>query len=221
MSLGLKEEFIRKIPHFTSIVIIFIYILIGQFSHRIALFSLTLILLILIELEYFRLDYKKNLRIFSFFAKYRREKERDHFGGEIFFMLGAIICLAVFDFRIAAAAILMTTFGDITAALVGKRWGTHKVLGMKKTWEGTTAGFVVNLFIGWLFVRSAFDNSLWFLYGSWGSAIWPVIIVMAITASLVELLVEKLDDNLAVPLFAGFNGQIMLIILSIQVVPFS
>jgi phytol kinase len=216
-----KKELVRKIPHFTSIFIIIIYILIGQFSHRIALFLLTLILLILLDLEFFRLDYTKRFRFFSFMEKFRRQKERDHAGGEIFFMLGAIICLAVFDFRVAAAAILMTTFGDITAALVGRRFGAHRIAWTKKTWEGTLAGFAVNLLIGYLFVRSAFDNSLWYLYGSWGSALWPVIIVMAVTASVVELLVEKLDDNLMVPLFAGFNGQIVLLILSIQVVPFS
>lgn len=221
MGWDVRREFIRKIPHFTSIFIIIIYILVGQFSHRLALFTLTLILLIILDIEYFRLDYKKRNMFFRFIERYRREKERDHPGGEVFFMLGAIIALAVFDFRVAAAAILMTTFGDIAAALVGRHVGRHKIGWTKKSWEGTLAGFAVNVLIGWLFVRTAFDNSLWFLHGSWGSPLWPVIIVMALTASAVEVIVDKLDDNLMVPLFAGFNGQIMLLILSVQVVPFS
>jgi len=31
---------------------------------------------------------------------------------------------------------------------------------------------------------------------------------MAITATFVESIVEKLDDNLLIPLFSGFNGQL-------------
>jgi len=44
---------------------------------------------------------------------------------------------------------------------------------------------------------------------------WPVILVMAGTATIVETVVEKIDDNLLIPLFAGFNAQIISYIISL------
>jgi hypothetical protein len=39
---------------------------------------------------------------------------------------------------------------------------------------------------------------------------------MALVASIVELMTGKLDDNLTVPLFAGFTGQIIAYTLGAQ-----
>lgn len=219
--MNLKVELGRKLVHFISIGILFIYVLVGQFSHRLALLALTLVLVLLIEGEFIRIESGKRFRFFRHLAKYRRPKEKDHFGGEVFFMIGAILCLAIFDFRIATAAILMTTFGDMSAALVGKTLGRCKLPKSKKTWEGTFAGLIMNLFIGFLFIRNTLDNGLWFLDGLqvYGTPIWPVIIVMALTASITEVLINKLDDNLLIPLFSGFNGQVVMLILAMQIIP--
>jgi phytol kinase len=216
-----KKELGRKLVHFTSILIILIYAQIGQYSHELALFTLTIILVLLLEFQYFRIDFQKRPRIIRLLEKYRRKKEHGAIGGEVFFMIGAIISLAIFDFRIAVAAILMTTFGDMSAALIGKRFGTHHVFGSKKTWEGTLAGFATNLIVGWLLIRSLYDGSVWYLYGlvPYGTPVWPVIITMAATASFIELVTSKLDDNLLIPLFSGMTGQILLIILSVQIIP--
>ena len=36
---------------------------------------------------------------------------------------------------------------------------------------------------------------------------------MALTATIVESSIKKLDDNLLIPLFSGFNGQVALLIV--------
>jgi dolichol kinase len=223
MKWEVKKEIVRKIPHMLSILLLVLYVFVGQFSHRFALFLFTLILVIILLIEFFRLDGKKKSKFFQYFSRFRRPKEKDHVGGEVFYMLGAIIALAVFDFRVAITAIAMTIFGDIAAALIGKPFGKHKIFGGKKSWEGTLAGFAVNFLIGCLFLRDTIGNALWFMYGvhPFGQPLWPVIIVMAVTASLIEVVVEKMDDNLMVPVFSGFAGQIVLVILSVQVIPFS
>ncbi|MBU1975952.1 MAG: SEC59/DGK1/VTE5 family protein [Nanoarchaeota archaeon] len=216
-----KVELGRKLVHFTSILIILIYVVIGQYSHRLALLTLTLILVLLIEMEYIRLEAGGKTRLIRFISRFKREKEKEQLGGDVFFMIGAILCLAIFDFRIAVAAILMTTFGDMTAALVGRRFGKHKLNKSQKSWEGTIAGLIVNLIIGMLFLRATVGGALWFLQNQLpaGNVLWPVLIVMALTASVTEVLINKLDDNLLVPLFSGFNGQIVLIILNISIIP--
>ena len=38
---------------------------------------------------------------------------------------------------------------------------------------------------------------------------------MAFTATIVETLIEKLDDNLLIPVFFGFNGQIVVFLLRV------
>ena len=123
------------------------------------------------------------------------EDKRKKEGGQVFFLIGAIIALAVFDFDIALAAILMTVFGDMAAALIGKRFG--KIwLAKDRALEGILAELVVDLVIGYLIL---------------GPTI--IVLVMALTATIVETIVRKMDDNLVIPLFSGFNGQVARYIL--------
>ncbi|MDD5132823.1 MAG: SEC59/DGK1/VTE5 family protein [Candidatus Nanoarchaeia archaeon] len=207
----LKRELGRKAIHLLSLSFLIIYILVSStFNHKIALLILSFMLIILIELEYLRIEIGAKIPILhELWQKFRRKKEKHSLGGEVFFLIGSIICLAVFDLRIAAAAILMTTFGDMAAALIGKRFGRTWIT-KKLALEGILAELIVDLIIGFLIVRT----SLWLLDGyPLGTPIWPIIIGMAITATLVESLVSKLDDNLLIPLFSGFAGQIILMIM--------
>ena len=102
-----------------------------------------------------------------------------------------ILALAIFDFQIALAVILMTVFGDMAAAIFGIAFGKHWMKGLKDTaWEGVIAEFVVNLIIGYLIIGN-----------------WIIIIPMAAMATFVETIFPHVDDNLAIPVFAGFIGQ--------------
>jgi len=65
-----------------------------------------------------------------------------------------------------------------------------------KTLKGSVAELVINLIIGFLILTNVY-----------------VIIAMAFTATLVEILIDELDDNLLGPLFAGFVGQLMVILI--------
>ena len=91
----------------------------------------------------------------------------------------------------------MTTFGDLAASVFGKRFGKTWVM-KDRALEGIGAELVVNILIGYLVL---------------GSGMWIITILMAITATIVETIVHKLDDNLLIPLFAGFVGEILLYLL--------
>ena len=88
----------------------------------------------------------------------------------------------------------MTTFGDMAAALIGKRFGRIWIT-KKKALEGILVEFVVDVAIALIILGG-------------GSLKLVVVLIMAITATFVESVVEKLDDNLLIPLFSGFNGQL-------------
>lgn len=216
MAWGYKREIARKGVHLLSLSFILIYIIFAVlFGHRAGLLALAFLLVLLIEFEYFRIELRKKIPFISKFWWVKRPHEKEKLGAEVFFLIGSIICLAIFDLRVAVAAILMTTFGDLAAALIGKRFGKHWLpYPKKKAWEGVIAELVVDVIVGFLIIRTVVDGSIWWLGGSgMGQPVWPIIIAMAVTATFVETMIQKLDDNLLIPVFAGFTGQIVLMIV--------
>ncbi|MFH1500507.1 MAG: diacylglycerol/polyprenol kinase family protein [archaeon] len=190
---SLAREAGRKMIHLLSLFFILLFwYLSSAYGKTWALTSLVFLLIIFLEVEFIRIELGKKIPLLHLAY---REKEKETIAGNVFFLISTIIVLAVFDLDVAIAAILMTTFGDLAAALIGRRFG--------RTWitnhvalEGVLAQFVVDLIIGLLVVGFAVGG------------------VMAITSTLVESSVRKLDDNLVIPIFAGFNGQIMRFILN-------
>ena len=195
---GLFHEIGRKIIHITILIVLAAYFLVQDslvsagyttiLAKQVALLFLVALLIIFLILEYFRLELNWKM---PFFAQFIRPKEQNKMYGVIYFLSATIISLAVFDHRIALAALLMTTFGDMLAALVGKRYGTTLIY-RNKTWAGFLAEMGTNLIVGFLVLSNIY-----------------VILVMALVATIVETLVDELDDNLLIPIFAGFAGQII------------
>ncbi len=193
MAWGLIHEIGRKIIHIMILFVLAAYFLIQKYhTKQVALLFLTLLLIIFLILEYFRLELNWKLPFFSHFI---RPKEQNRMYGVIFFLSATIVSFAVFDQKIAITALLMTTFGDMIAALVGKKYGTTLIY-RNKTWAGFIAELAVNIIVGFIFLESIY-----------------VILGMAFTATIVETLVDELDDNLLIPIFSGFVGQVILISL--------
>jgi phytol kinase len=190
MSKSLRKEILRKMFHLMEVPVLLVYALTRFFwSEKIAILALTGLFLLLMEIEYIRLEVKPKIpNAFNVF----RAKERDNVAGSIFFVAATIMAFSVFDYSIALVALLLTVFGDLAAALVGIKFGKIKIF-RDKSLEGFLAGLVMNLVVGFLIMPD-----------------FPALyITMAFVASTVELLTGKLDDNLTVPLFAGFTGQIV------------
>lgn len=199
MAWGFLHEIGRKIIHITILIVLAAYFLIqdslraagysAALSKQVALLFLVALLLIFLVLEYFRLELGWRM---PFFSQFIRPKEQNRMYGVIYFLSATVISLAVFDHKVALAALLMTTFGDMVAALVGKRYGTTLIY-RNKTWAGFLGELAINLIVGFIIL----DN----IY---------VILGMAFVATIVETLVDELDDNLLIPLFSGFAGQVIL-----------
>ena len=196
---GLFNEIGRKIIHITILVVLaaFFFIqdsLVGAsytevLAKQVALLFLVALLIFFLILEYFRLELGWKM---PFFSQFIRPKEQNRMYGVIYFLSATIISLAVFDYKIALTALLMTTFGDMVAALVGKKYGTTLIY-RNKTWAGFLAELGTNLIVGFIVLDSIY-----------------VILGMAFVATIVETLVDEMDDNLLIPIFSGFAGQIIL-----------
>ncbi len=189
----MTKEILRKLIHLTELLLLLGYTIVRYFAgDQLGMLFLTAVLIILLEIEYVRLEYRLRL---PDAINIIRHHERDNITGSIFFVIATIICFAAFDYHIALVAISMTVFGDLASALVGISVGRIKVHG-KKTLEGFGAGLVVNCVVGYLLLPGSL-----LVFG-----------FMALCASLVELFVGKLNDNLAVPVAAGFVGQALILL---------
>ena len=187
------KELFRKGIHFVSLLIVIIYYYFGK---ELILDFLTLVLVCFLVIEYFRVE--KEIKIPIFWKLYR-SKEKNKFSGNIHFLIGSIIAISVFPKEVASAAILMTTFGDSAAALIGISYGKNWIKGLPdRAWEGVISEFLVNLGIGYLLLSN-----------------WIVALTMALAATIVETLTYKLDDNLMIPLFSGLVGYLVLIAYSL------
>lgn len=183
------KEFFRKSVHIMSLSIVFIYYYMGK---EFTLNFLTLVLCFVLLIDFFRVE--KELKIPIVWKLYR-SKEKDKLSGTSYFLIGSIIAISIFSKEVASAAILMTTFGDSAAALVGISYGKRWIKNLPdRAWEGVISEFFVNLVIGYLFLSN-----------------WIVALTMALVATIIETLIYKLDDNLIIPLFSGLAGQLVLI----------
>lgn len=190
---ALRKEILRKLIHLLELPVLLVYTLLASFyGIKVAILAVTALLIILLEIEYIRLEYKLKLPAV---IDILRRREKDNIASSIFFVSSTIICFAAFDYPIALMALLLTVFGDLAAALIGMRFGRTKIF-HKKTLEGFMAGLVINVLLGVMIMPGE----------------WQVFLPMALTASLVELWTGKLDDNLTVPLAAGFTGQMLIFI---------
>jgi len=183
----------RKLIHVTIILIIILYSVLSKtVSAQLALFTLVFIFVLLLALEYIRLELNIELPVIK---QIIRAKEERKMHGAIYFLSATIICLAVFDFKIALAALLMTTLGDMFAALVGQRFG-KTLLFKNKTLSGFLTELIVTIAVGLIILQNIY-----------------IIMAMAFTATIVENFVSELDDNLYVPLFSGFVGQLIFFLI--------
>ena len=197
MAWGIFHEIGRKIIHITILIVLGAFFFIEKrLGNKVALLFLIGLLIIFLILEYLRIELRWKM---PFFSQFIRPKEQNRMYGVVYFLSSTIISLAVFNQNIALAALLMTTFGDMVAALIGKKYGTTLIY-KNKTWAGCLAELVTNLIVGFAVIRNILGN----IY---------IILGMAIVATVVETLVDELDDNLLIPIFSGFVGQVILLSL--------
>lgn len=158
---------------------------------------MTAALLILLEVEYVRLEHRS--RFTAFFDSLFRKHEKDNVSSAVFLVASCIICFAAFDYWVAVVALFMTVFGDLFAALFGKAFGKRTIYN-SKTYVGTFAGLLANIGVGLLILPEV-------IY---------LVIIMGVVASFTELVTNKMDDNLTVPLFTGFAGQMIVYFMQID-----
>tara|TARA_Y100000310_G_C20487438_1_gene717527 strand:+ start:171 stop:767 length:597 start_codon:yes stop_codon:yes gene_type:complete len=185
-----NKEIGRQIIHILAALLAVVLIYYNILS------SLSIFLLIVIGILASFLVKRIRLPFFSWFLdNFERENMKKKFPGKglIFFFIGVLLVLKLFDKDIALASIMILGLGDSVSHLFGARFGKIRNIfngDGRKLLEGTLAGTVTG-FLG---------------------AVFFVSVPLAFFASLAAMVAEvikidfnehTLDDNLVVPLIAG------------------
>jgi len=180
--LSIKDELMRKLIHICSSI--FAYALFFFNQETVCLIVGIGSILILI-FEILRINYKSINRIFiKIFGKVTRNFEKNKLTGASYVMLSSfIVLLPVFESYVCIISILVMSYSDTAAAIIGKKYGKTKIF--SKTLEGSFAFFIVAFIIALV------------MYPQINLALSITAIVIA---TIVEILPLNIDDNFSVPI---------------------
>jgi dolichol kinase len=189
----LFEEILRKAVHSASVVIPVAAVFVRRTDMVLFLCAAALFLLLLDLLRARNEVFRKFF--LAMFGRMLRPKEQE--GGmtaSTVVLASAALTIMVFRTEIAVASLVFLSFGDSSAALVGRHFGVTPLFG-GRTLEGTLSALVACLGASWLLLS---------LSGDLGWVLTPGgLLAGSITAALAELVDLPLDDNLRIPIFAG------------------
>lgn len=183
-----KDILLRKVLHVGLLIPlgIFWYLL---YADLLAYIFLAGVVLIFFIYEFIRLDTHQTI-VFDKLVK-PQESERTVDGLNL--LLATFVVHSFAPLSIAIASMLMAVIGDAVST-IGGLYGTMKIQPgkNKSTWEGVISTILINFLIGIIFL----DQS-------------SIAFIMAILATIIEIQVHKLDDNLVVPIAIAFIGLLL------------
>ncbi len=190
-----SQEILRKGIHLLSLSIPITYIFVDK-GLAMTVLSLMAITAVLLDVLSKRIPFFNNLIYGNFgnmLRKHERKKKKFVLNGASWVLISAVITVFIFPKIIAITAFIILIVCDIAAALIGRKWGTHKLF--NKSWEGTSA-FIVSGFIVIGIVGSVFSAPFSFFVAG---------VLASIISGFVEAMSKKLkiDDNLSIPISFG------------------
>ena len=178
--MNLRTEISRKILHLLSALIpACIYFLEDKSIYLPLLIGITIVMLIF---DYSRI-HLKNIRKFfyQFFSIFMRDNEKKQITGASFLFIGSSIVALLFDKEVAIIGLLVLSFSDSFAAIIGLTKGRTKLF--NKTLEGSTAFFVSTMTILIIFNFNILN-----------------VLIISLIITIVELLSSyKYNDNISIP----------------------
>jgi len=179
--MNISQEIYRKSIHFLSLTIPFGYSLL---SKEYTLSIIIPISIVIIGVDLARLFINPVRRLFeSIFKTIIRNHEEHQLTGSSYLMIGAVVTIWVFPKYHAIFGLLLLGISDSLAAIIGRHYGKHQLF--NKSIEGTLAFFVSSMIVTY------FYSPIPILYA----------MIASISATLIEVIPVKLDDNFTIPVF--------------------
>ncbi len=188
-----RIELIRKSIHFSSIAIPIFYFYTPRGVALAVLLPVALIVLIVDVARYYHRPTELWFnRTFGWLLRsHESNRNRKRLNGATYVLLAATLAVFIFPRIIAITSFIILIISDVTAALIGKRFGKHPLF--HKSWEGTLA-----FFLSAVVVIAALPKV------EYRGEEYLVGILAAAVGTIVESLPIDVDDNLSIPLTVGF-----------------
>ena len=204
MEITYKQEILRKLIHLSSLWMVAAIYFLPKYMSSSLFFSLFL-LNILLEYGAYRkwtLFYKVYHTLFHKMLRDKERKNKFHFSGAPYVLAAAFLSSLLFHKEIAMVALSIMLLSDTAAALVGRKWGKHKINEKTKSLEGALAFYSVGVFT-LLFYALFFSFTPSLVFGG---------LIGIILATFAEIYENKIhiDDNLSIPLICGLCLTIMI-----------
>jgi dolichol kinase len=189
-----KYEIYRKLIHLSSLWMVGVIWFLNQ-KTALLIFACLAILIFLSEISRKYLTFSNKIYHSLFSKIIRIHESKGHLSGAFFVLFSALISVAFFPKTIAATSLAVMLISDSVAALVGRKFGHHKLF--DKSIEGSLV-----FFMSAIFVISFFYNFQINFFA---------IIFTAFLATIIELFSKKLrlDDNLTITLIVGLSLSIL------------
>ncbi len=187
-----RIELIRKSIHLTSISIPIIYFFTPRALALEILVPLTMCFLAVdIGRYYFPpVEVRFNRTFGWLLRKHESDREQKRLNGATYVLLAATLAVFAFPKLVAITSFSVLIICDLTAALIGKRFGKHRLF--RKSVEGTVAFFLAGILVVVVLPKIEY------------AAMEYVIAIMAMTGgALVEALPIDIDDNISIPVTVG------------------
>jgi len=177
MSSALAKEIRRKAVHAVGVLTPIVFEIFGK---QLLISGVLVCLCFSSFFEFSRLRRGKPV----FYSELLRSYEEDRLAGYVFFLMGILVCVALFESDVAMAAVLMLAAGDGVSGVI-------KALTMRKL--ATFSMFIVSAAVGCIYVPP-FVSTL----GALGATV----------AGSLPLRSKYLDDNLMIPLSSAILMQL-------------
>lgn len=189
-----EAELWRKSIHLASILIPLFYYFT---SKEITLIFISIIATITLSIDILskpKMPLQKVVDKYLGFMIRKHEKSEKwwRLNGASWVTISALITFAIFPKFIAITSFFVLILADMGAALIGRRFGTHKIKPYKKTLEGSVTFFVIALVVN---SAMGYFHSAYFIFYIIGG-------IACFWTTLAELVSKKwkVDDNLFIPI---------------------
>ena len=202
-NINYRDEVVRKLIHLCSLSIPVIYYFIPQ-SNAIIILSILTFLAVLIDVSrYFFPSFGKLFyTLFGFLLrKHEVDGRKKNLNGATYVFISALLGVIIFPKVLFLTAFPILIISDSTAALIGRKYGRHKLLA--KSLEGTLA-FFISASIVVLFTPKLNGSMTEYFIG---------IIAAAIGAIVENISFGLADDNLSIPIAVGFSMWLLYVLL--------
>lgn len=200
-NISYEQEVLRKGVHLMSLSIPIIYIFVTREFALMVLLPMTIVAVLIDILAKYDNIVRKYL--YLYFGKMLRNHEKNSdilvLNGASWVLIAALATIFIFPKVIAVISFMILIISDISAALIGRRFGKHKIL--DKSIEGTAAFIISAFLIVWI-VGTIYRADVWFFIAGY---------LGAFVGGIAELVSTKLklDDNLSIPISVGITMSLV------------